>query len=445
MSLPPSGTILVNKVNGSNNFVEDILDVTDLVPLLQGQYVTLTGAQTVSGVKTFNSPPNLSSLAISGNLRLDASRNITTGAIDLANADVSGVLPIANGGTNNAALSVAAGSVYYGDGTRIIARAPTTSGQILTLSGGLPVWSGVPASVTSLNGSVSGVQVFSTSTTGTNFTITTSANTHTFSIPDASATARGLVTTGAQTLNGVKTFNDNILGPGLRFTSSIGTISANTADAADTGRSLVQGGGNNTSNMSTRGAYLDLYGNESTGSGIAVLGAGNVAQGSVRLHTAGTQPVEVFTSNQLRFSLDGLGNETLKSYGTSSFSTGTGSVRTVSVVTTSNSTPTTLFQLSLNNNTTYTFEVAIVGRHSSASDKGITGQLRFGVYRNNSGAAIIIGTRIREVDTYGSTGLSEYDFDVTVAGNNVRILVTGFSDDIAFWMAEVKYIGVSVD
>jgi hypothetical protein len=46
-----------------------------------------------------------------------------------------------------------------------------------------------------------------TASTGTDFTISSTGSTHTFSIPDAGPAARGLVTTGAQTFAGTKTFS----------------------------------------------------------------------------------------------------------------------------------------------------------------------------------------------------------------------------------------------
>ena len=65
------------------------------------------------------------------------------------------------------------------------------------------------AGLTALNGLQAQVQNFATGTTGTDFDIVSSGSTHTFNLPSASATARGVVTTGSQTFAGVKTFSLN--------------------------------------------------------------------------------------------------------------------------------------------------------------------------------------------------------------------------------------------
>ncbi len=50
-------------------------------------------------------------------------------------------------------------------------------------------------------------QIFAVSTAGNSFSVSSSGNTHTFILPDASLLARGLVSTGAQSFLGTKTFS----------------------------------------------------------------------------------------------------------------------------------------------------------------------------------------------------------------------------------------------
>lgn len=63
----------------------------------------------------------------------------------------------------------------------------------------------------SLNNLTRQNQFFQTGTSGTDFNISSVTATHTFNIPDASATNRGLITTGTQTIAGDKTFSGSII------------------------------------------------------------------------------------------------------------------------------------------------------------------------------------------------------------------------------------------
>jgi len=77
--------------------------------------------------------------------------------------------------------------------------------------------SALGSGIGTLNTLTASSQSFATGTSGTDFNISSSTATHTFNIPSASTSNRGLVTTSSQTFGGQKTFNN-----GLIATSSSG-------------------------------------------------------------------------------------------------------------------------------------------------------------------------------------------------------------------------------
>lgn len=81
----------------------------------------------------------------------------------------------------------------------------------------------ISTGLTALNGLTAQVQTFATGTSGTDFAISSVTNTHTFNLPDASASARGVITTGAQTLAGVKTFGNGASPGELRLLEGSGS------------------------------------------------------------------------------------------------------------------------------------------------------------------------------------------------------------------------------
>jgi hypothetical protein len=79
----------------------------------------------------------------------------------------------------------------------------TINGASILGSGNIVISGGT--GLTSLNGLTAGTQLFAVASTGTDFTITSTTDTHTFSIPTASASARGLLSSANWT-----TFNNKL-------------------------------------------------------------------------------------------------------------------------------------------------------------------------------------------------------------------------------------------
>jgi len=105
-------------------------------------------------------------------------------------------------------------------GTIATARLASGTANSTTYLRGDQTWASVSAGISTLNTLTDATQTFATGTTGTDFAISSAAGVHTFNLPSASATARGVVTTGTQTFAGDKSFSGKVGIGGAGISSS---------------------------------------------------------------------------------------------------------------------------------------------------------------------------------------------------------------------------------
>ena len=170
-----------------------------------------TSSQTFAGDKTFASTTNATYIGVGG--------VVVHGGIAISGNAAIGGSAIFTNTSNTNTIAFRSGN-QANTLTYILPTANPTSGQVLSASA--PASGVVTLSwandqtgsggLASLNGETASTQLFATSTTGTDFTITSSAGTHTFNIPIAGSGSTGLITTLAQTIAGAKTFSSSIVG-----------------------------------------------------------------------------------------------------------------------------------------------------------------------------------------------------------------------------------------
>jgi len=167
---------------------------------------TTTGALTIATAGTDYVIPSGSITGTATNITASSNGSLTTlSSLSLPLSQTTGVLPIANGGTDNGSLPVTAGGIIYTDGTKFQNVGAGTANQILQSNGsGAPTWTnaGTNANTAQYSGYYpgSGSNMWSTNSTsygaftvnGTIPTITQVTNTNFGTVSNATSSDAGV-------------------------------------------------------------------------------------------------------------------------------------------------------------------------------------------------------------------------------------------------------------
>jgi hypothetical protein len=224
-------------------------------------FVDLTTAQTISGTKTFNDYLKIASTTSSTSTISGAF--IVGGGVGIGGAIYAGSIQNTPIGSTTASTgkftTLETGTLKVAAGTAAVGGAPiklTAGVNLTTPEPGALEFDGTnmyftnssnlrqalatgSAGIGTLNTLTGSSQTFATGTavgSGNDFNIASAGTTHTFNLPDASATARGVVTTGTQTFAGTKSFdNVSVAGALLGSTATASLSGFNAALVAVTG------------------------------------------------------------------------------------------------------------------------------------------------------------------------------------------------------------------
>lgn len=296
-ALALSGSTLTSTINGvaSNGLSLSPLLASATTNTLGSSVNTMTN--TTNGVSATAPIVNSNALALSGSTLTSTINGVASNGLSLspllAAATTNTLSSSVNTLTNTTNGVSATASIINTNSLSLSGNTLTSTVNGVTSAG---VVLPIPGAFT-LNGLTPTTQTFATGTTGSDFNIASSGSTHTFNIPDASASARGLISTGAQTIAGAKTFTGNTTVSGTLTGSNTVTFSALTSGAATDSVVTIDASGN------LKRRNISAF----TGNDWSISGNSNITSSNF-IGTTNSNSLRFRTNNTERMVIDASGN-----------------------------------------------------------------------------------------------------------------------------------------
>ena len=202
----PTIPIAKGGTNSSTALVNDRVMVSNSGAIVPSSTVTTAELAFLDGIAGLTN----------GILRKDTT-SLTTGAINLASADTTGINPVSKGGTGLSATPTN-GQILIGNGSGFAA-ATITAGSGVTVTNGAGSIT-LASSIPTIN-SLSGALTIAAGTTGSDIAINSSSTTITINIPTATASARGALDSSDFTVFSEKIGRSFVSGNTIDFTSDV--------------------------------------------------------------------------------------------------------------------------------------------------------------------------------------------------------------------------------
>jgi hypothetical protein len=207
----PTIPIAKGGTNSSTALVNDRVMVSNAGAIVPSSTVTTAELAFLDGIAGLTN----------GILRKDTT-SLTTGAINLASADTTGINPVSKGGTGLSATPTN-GQILIGNGSGFAA-ATITAGSGVTVTNGAGSIT-LASSIPTIN-SLSGALTIAVGTSGSNIAVNSSSTTITINIPTATASARGALASGDFVSFSEKIGRNFTTGIDIDFSSDIWYITA---------------------------------------------------------------------------------------------------------------------------------------------------------------------------------------------------------------------------